>query len=67
MKEMFYRKRSEISDIWNNSIWKYKFYNSKIKFTNDVKSNYFGDILNYLSDIFEIIYGDKKQKISLKI
>jgi hypothetical protein len=60
MREILDRKRSKISDIWNNYIWEYKFCNSKIKFTNDVKSNYFGDILNYFSDTFEIIYADKK-------
>lgn len=60
MRESLERKRSKISDIWNNYILEYKFCNSKIKFTNDVKSNYFGDIFNYFSDTFEIIYADKK-------
>lgn len=60
MRNILDNKLGKISDIWNNYIWKYKFCNSKIKFTPDVKSNYFGDILSYFSDTFNLIYNDKK-------
>jgi len=63
MREILGKKRKKISEIWNNYIWEYKFCNSKIKFTDDVKSNYFGDILNYFSDTFDIIYADKKTEV----
>jgi hypothetical protein len=63
MREVLDRKRSKIAYIWNNYILEYKFCNSKIKFTEDVKSNYFGDILNYFSDTFDIIYGAKKTEV----
>jgi len=60
MRETFEKKLHKISDIWNFYIWDYKFCNSKIKFTPDVKSNYFGDILNYFSDTFNLIYNSRK-------
>jgi hypothetical protein len=62
MKETLEKKLHKISDIWNYYIWEYKFCNSKIKFTPDVKSNYFGDILSYFSDTFDLIYNSKKTK-----
>ncbi|MFD2784559.1 hypothetical protein [Hymenobacter rubripertinctus] len=62
MKSMLDKKLDKISDIWNHYIWEYKFCNSKIKFTPDVKSNYFGDILNYFSDTSNLIYGTKETK-----
>jgi len=60
MRDALDNKLDKISDIWNNYIWEYKFCNSKIKFTPDVKSNYFGDILSYFSDTFNLIYNNKK-------
>lgn len=60
MRDVLDKKLDKISDIWNNYIWEYKFCNSKIKFTPDVKSNYFGDILSYFSDTFNLIYNHKK-------
>ena len=58
MEEKLKEKLNRISNIWNYYIWKYKFCNSKIKFTDDVKSNYFGDILKYFYDTFEVIYRE---------
>lgn len=60
MRNVLDKKLHTISEIWNNYIWNYKICNSKIKFTDDVKSNYFGDILIYFSDTFDLIYNDKK-------
>ncbi len=60
MRDILDKKLDKISEIWNSYIWEYKFCNSKIKFTPDVKSNYFGDILSYFSDTFNLIYNHKK-------
>lgn len=62
MQEDVKKKLDKISDIWNHYILEYKFCNSKIKFTPDVKSNYFGDILRYFLDTFELIYNTKERK-----
>jgi hypothetical protein len=59
MKTNTKEKLHKIADIWNHFIWEYKFCNSKIKFTEDVRTNYFGDILGYFQDTFEIIYNEK--------
>ncbi|ANF49612.1 hypothetical protein A0O34_03190 [Chryseobacterium glaciei] len=48
-------KLDKISDIWNNFILEYKFCNNKIKFTDEIKTNYFGDILGYFHDTFSLI------------
>ncbi|NQU52698.1 MAG: hypothetical protein HQ522_09190 [Bacteroidetes bacterium] len=53
-------KLGKIADIWNYFIWDYKFCSSKIKFDDDVKTNYFGDILGYFQDSFDIIFETKQ-------
>jgi hypothetical protein len=63
MRNILDQKLHKISNIWNNYILKYKFCNSKIKFTPDVQSNYFGDILSYFSDTLYLIYNHKKSDI----
>lgn len=60
MKELFESKLNYISVVWSQYLIRYKICNSKIKFTDDVKSNYIADIIRYFLDTFEIIY-DKKQ------
>jgi len=59
MKSEAEEKLKRIADIWNHFILEYKFCNRKIKFTEDVKSNYFGDILGYFLDTFDIIFEEK--------
>jgi hypothetical protein len=44
-----------ISEVWNQYIPNYRFCNDRIKFTPDVQSNYFADILRYFFDSLEII------------
>ncbi len=58
MQDLIEKKLDKIADIWNSFILEYKFCNSKIKYTEDIKSNYFGDILHYFSDTFYIIFKD---------
>lgn len=62
MKTEVEDKLDKISNIWNHFIWEYKTCNLKIKFTEDVKTNYFGDILGYFQDTFEIVFQDRKLK-----
>ena len=60
MKTTVDDKLDRIADIWNYFIWKYKYCSSKIKFNEDVKTNYFGDILGYFKDTLEIVFNKPK-------
>ncbi len=62
MKSEVENKLQRIADVWNNFIWEYKFCSRKIKFSEDVKSNYFGDILGYFQDTFAIILTERDTK-----
>lgn len=53
-------KLDKISDIWNYFIWDYRYCSSKIKFDDDVKTNYFGDILGYFQDTLDIVFKAEK-------
>src|SRR5665648_1212861 len=53
-------KLDRIADIWNYFIWDYKFCSNKIKFNEDVKTNYFGDILGYFKDTLDIVFTSNK-------
>lgn len=48
-------KIDKITDIWNHFILEYRFCSSKIKFTEDVQTNYFGDIVGYFNDTITIV------------
>lgn len=56
MKEELTHKLRQITDVWNYYILKHEFCNKKIKFTDEVKTNYFGDILGYFQDTLDIIF-----------
>src|SRR5664280_340088 len=60
MKTEVEEKLDRIADIWNYFIWDYKFCSGKIKFNDDVKTNYFGDILGYFKDTLDIVFQTKK-------
>ncbi len=62
MEQLVQKKLEIIADIWNEFIWDYKFCNSRIKFTDDVRVNYFGDILHYFSDTFTVIFKKRVPK-----
>ena len=49
------KKLEQIEDIWRYYIWKHKFFHREIKFTIEVRSNYFADILFYFDDSLEIL------------
>ena len=60
MKSEIENKLDKIAKIWNNFIWEYEFCSRKIKFTADVKTNYFGEILGYFQDTFDIVLNEGK-------
>lgn len=60
MKTTVEDKLDRIADIWNYFIWDYKFCSNKIKFNEDVKTNYFGDILRYFKDTLDIVFTSNK-------
>lgn len=60
MKTTVEDKLDRIADIWNYFIWDYKYCSKKIKFNEDVKTNYFGDILGYFKDTLDIVFTNTK-------
>ncbi len=64
MKTTIEDKLDRIADIWNYFIWEYKFCSSKIKFNDDVKTNYFGDILGYFKDTLDIVFANNSKHSS---
>lgn len=62
LKEEVTYKLAQIANIWNHFIWKYNFCKQKIKFKPQVKTNYFGDILGYFQDTFDIIFDYRESK-----
>lgn len=59
MKDQVKEKLKIIEDVWNDFIWDNKFCRNQINFSTDAESNYFGDILGYFYDTFDIIYEKK--------
>jgi hypothetical protein len=59
MKDQVKDKLDIIADVWNEFIWDNKFCRNQINFSPDAESNYFGDILGYFYDTFDIIYEKK--------
>lgn len=57
MRNQINNKLDLIRKIWVNYIWEFKFCNGHIKFTEDIKSNYFADILNYFDDSIVVLYA----------
>jgi hypothetical protein len=60
MKSDIKFKLDKIADIWNYFIWDYRYCSSKKKFNDDVKTNYFGDILGYFQDTLDIVFKTDK-------
>ncbi|QSW89587.1 hypothetical protein J0383_01925 [Flavobacterium endoglycinae] len=63
MKELVKEKLQIIEDVWNEFIWDNKFCRNQINFSPDAESNYFGDILGYFQDTFDIIYEKKNSAV----
>lgn len=56
-KEEVKYKLDTIANIWNHFIWEFEFCKRRIDFTSEVETNYFGDILGYFHDTFDIIFN----------
>jgi hypothetical protein len=52
-------KLSKINSHWNEFYFKKKFFQNKINFTDEVKTNYYGDLNNYLQDTLSLIKSFK--------
>jgi hypothetical protein len=46
--ESLEKRIKKLADIWNYYFWDYKFCQDKINFTDDIKTNYYGDILSFI-------------------
>ncbi|ENI5846764.1 hypothetical protein ABZI28_002372 [Flavobacterium psychrophilum] len=62
MKEDVKYKLNQIANVWNDFIWENDFCKRTIKFTPEVRTNYFGDILGYFQDTFDIIFDNRESK-----
>lgn len=60
MKEDVKYKLDQIANVWNDFIWENDFCKQSIKFTTEVRSNYFGDILDYFQDTFDIVFENQE-------
>lgn len=54
MKEIQEQLR-EINNYWNKYYFKKDFFQKRINFTDDVKTNYYGDLNNYLLDTLALV------------
>lgn len=57
MKKEIESKLNQITDIWNDFIWQYKSCQRVIRFTEEMKTNYFGDIIGYFQDTTDLIFN----------
>lgn len=48
-------KLSKINHYWNEYYFKKEFFQKKINFTDEVKTNYYGDLNNYLHDTLGLV------------
>ncbi|WP_321518997.1 hypothetical protein [uncultured Bacteroides sp.] len=63
MESEIKEKLNRVGENWAHLILKYKYFNKKLKLTDDLKkSNYLGDILDYFRDTIEIIHAKEKSK-----
>lgn len=59
-KNQIENKLNLIADIWNTFILESNFCSSKIKFNEDIKTNYIGDIFGYFQDTLNTVFSIKK-------
>lgn len=55
-------KLSKINSYWNKYYFIKEFFQKKIRFTDEVKTNYYGDLNNYLHDTLDLVKPFKKIK-----
>jgi len=49
------QKIKKIAKFWNSFVFRYRIIQKEINWTDEVKTNYFGDILNFFLDTFELL------------
>ena len=62
MKNEIEEKLSKITGIWNYYIWEYRECNKHIKFTKEARTNYFGTIIGYFTDTFDVVFEVRESK-----
>ena len=62
MKNQVKSKLKKIDNIWRSYIWSYQFCKNKVKIKSKIETNYFGIILGYFQDTFDIIFDQKNPK-----
>jgi hypothetical protein len=60
--ELIKWKLDKITDVWNHYFWEYKSLQKKINFNSEVKTNYYGEILSYFNDTFDLIKINESKK-----
>lgn len=60
--ELIKWKLDKITDVWNHYFWEYKSLQKKINFNSEVKTNYYGEILSYFNDTFDLIKINESEK-----
>ena len=60
IKSIIEEKLKKIADVWNYFILEYQFCSSKIKFTDEVKTNYLGEIFGYFNDTLDVVFTVSK-------
>jgi len=55
-------KLLKINYYWNKYYFTKEFFQKKINFTDEVKTNYYGDLNNYLHDTLDLVKSFKKTK-----
>lgn len=58
-QELLLSKSEYIREAWNDYIWDSTFCQKRIKFTDEQKTNYIGDLLNYLDDTIHLLSSFK--------
>ncbi|MCK6608515.1 MAG: hypothetical protein L6Q46_09475 [Flavobacterium sp.] len=53
--EILKNKLERITEFWNDFVWEYKTIQNCILWNDEIKTNYYGDILSYFNETFDII------------
>jgi len=53
---------NKITAFWNDYVWNYKFIQGEILWNEEVKTNYYGDILKYFLDTLELLKKNDSNK-----
>jgi hypothetical protein len=59
--EVLKNKLERITDFWNDFVWDYKIIQNCIVWNEEVKTNYYGDILSYFNETLDIIESGPKE------